>query len=106
MRIQIKTDPETLFLIHTAIKNAAANIHPINIPCRVHKSQCQELFEILSRRCMAYTLNPNGKAVSFTVRYHLAQLIYETTCEHQKTFGHFEANKLEILKNNLHKLLL
>jgi len=105
MRIKIKTDPETLFLIHTIVKKEM-QMTAANMPGRSQKSVRIELFEILSRRCMAYTLNANGKPVSFTLRYHLAHLVYVLICENQRSFPTFEANKLEILKNTLHQKLL
>lgn len=74
------------------------------------KSMKIELFEILSKRCIAYSLNPNGKSLNVTLKYHLANLVYEILSEILRDLrftpgGIYEANKLDMFKNQLHQLL-
>lgn len=64
-----------------------------------------ELFEILSKRCIAYSINPNGKKLNMTLKYHLADLVYEILSDLKYSFGIYEANKLDMFKNQLHQLL-
>lgn len=67
-----------------------------------------ELFEILARRCVSYSSNPNGKPRIITLRYHLAAALLELITSGMKhpSLGIYEQNKIEILKNELHRLLL
>lgn len=101
MKITIKIDPETLFLIHRLIrdKGNAATL-------KYHKSVLTELFEIFSRKCIAYTGNANGKPRTLNLRYHLAQEVFSILCEKSLNIGLYERNKLEIFKNELHQKLL
>ena len=104
MKISIKTDPETLYLLHRLVLDAAQTS-----PGRSSgKSMRVELFEILARRCVSYSANPNGKPRTITLRYHLAAALLEliTTVIKHPSLGIYEKNKLEICKNKLHRLLL
>ncbi|MGV4413852.1 hypothetical protein [Chryseobacterium sp. T1] len=74
---------------------------------RSDKSMKVELFEIVSKRCISYSLNPNGKKMNMTLKYHLANLIYEILSEKTKPYGGiYEVNKLDMFKNQLHQQLL
>ena len=106
MKISIKTDPETLFLIHK-IMSDECQVVANSIGRRTGKSMSIELFTQLSQRCISYTSNQNKKSISITLKYHLAAFLYEVIISlYRPAFGTFEANKIEIFKNNLHRLIL
>ncbi len=104
MKINVKTDPETLFLIHRLIRDEC-QVHASGRLRRSGKSMRLELFTQLSQRCINYSCNPSGKQISLTLKYHLANLLYEVLCS-AGNFGVYEANKIEMLKNELHQKLL
>ena len=105
MRLKIKLDPETLFLIHKIIRDQCQMITQTR-QSKASKSMKIELFEILSKRCIAYSINPNGKKLNMTLKYHLANLVYEILSDLRMTPGGiYEANKLDMFKNQLHQLL-
>lgn len=103
MKLSIKIDPETLFLLHRVTMDKAQSFGLE----KVEKSLCLELFEIHCRLCFSYSQNPNGKLRTLTLRYHLAdkllQLVKSTL---DKPLGSFEYNKLDMFKNQLHQKLL
>lgn len=104
MKAIIKTDPETLFLLHRIAndqKQGSAN----NIGAKAVRSMKIELFTILTQRCFSYTANPNGKKLQLTLKYHLAALLYEIITDLKFSLGIYEGNKLEIFKNDLHQKL-
>lgn len=106
-KIKIKISPETLFLLQK-IENKYANLPAMSRADRIQKSIRWELFQKLSRWCVAYTTNPNGKPRTIELNYHLAHRLYDDiffTLE-QRVFGFYEANLLEMLKNTLHQKLL
>ncbi len=106
-KIKLKIPPETLFLLQK-ITLTYKQIQGKDKTGKIAQSIREELFEKLSRSCITYTGNPNGKARELTLRYYLANQIYNDilfTLE-QRVFGFYEANKLEILKNELHQKLL
>lgn len=105
MKVTIKTDPETLFLLHKIILDQCQMIANDRAR-RSGKSMRIELFEILSRRCIVYSSNPNGKNLSLSLKFHLANLIYDILADLRLSLGIYEANKLEMLKNELHRKLL
>ena len=73
---------------------------------KTSKSMKIELFEILSKRCISYSLNPNGKKLNLTLKYHLVDLIYEILTGLKQSYGGiYEANKLDMFKNELHQRL-
>lgn len=104
MKINVKTDPETLFLLHRIIRDRCQELATDRVR-RSGKSMRIELFSQLSQRCLNYSCNPNGKQISLTLKYHLANLLYEVLCS-AGNFGVYEANKIEMLKNELHLKLL
>lgn len=105
MKITIKTDPETLFLLHKIILDECQMIAN-NTGRKSGKSMRIEIFEILARRCITYSANPNGKKLNITLKYHLANLVYEILSDLRLSLGIYEANKMEMLKNELHLKLL
>ncbi|WP_234111488.1 hypothetical protein [Chryseobacterium sp. R2A-55] len=105
MKVTLKTDPETLFLIHK-ITNDQCQMIAANIGRKAGKSMRMELFSILTQRCFSYTQNPNGKKLQLTLKYHLAALLYELITDNNKFNGIYESNKIEIFKNELHQKLL
>ena len=104
MKITIKTDPETMFLLHRIVLDNSQTTGPR----RSCKSMVIELFEKFSKHCISYTGNPNGKPRSIELRYHLADKLLELVKEvmQKASFGTFEHNKLEMFKNDLHQKLL
>ena len=105
MKIQLKTDPETLFVLHKITRDST-QFHADSRSKKVEKSLKMELFEILSKRCISYSFNPNGKLLTITVKFYLADLLYDIVDSRQWSLEIFEFNKIEILKNQLHKKLL
>lgn len=65
-----------------------------------------ELFEILSRKCISYTANANGKKRTLVLWYHLAFVIFEISRDDHPSYGHYERNKLDQLKNQLYLKML
>ncbi|WP_146063311.1 hypothetical protein [Halpernia humi] len=104
MKISIKIDPETLFLLHK-ISNEQCQIIANNIGRKSAKSMRIELFTLLTQRCFSYQLNPNGKKLQVTLKYHLAALLYDLATENNQFSGIYEKNKIEIFKNELHQKL-
>lgn len=104
MKITVKTDPETLFLLHRLVLDSVQ----IGTKKSSAKSMKAEIFEILAKRCIVYSANPNGKSRTITLRYHLAETLFDavTYVITHPSLGTYERNKLEIFKNNLHRLLL
>lgn len=77
-----------------------------NRPQRSGKSMRIELFEIISKRCISYSLNPNGKKLNLTLKYHLVDLVFDILSDLKKSYGGiYEANKLDMFKNQLHQQL-
>lgn len=105
MKVTIKIDPETLSLLHRIILDECQMIAN-NIGRKTGKSMRVELFEIISRKCIAYTTNPNGKKMTITLKYHLASLVLDIVSDRIWSLGIYESNKLELLKNDLHQKLL
>lgn len=106
-KIKIKIFPETLFLLQK-IENKYANLPAMSRADRIQKSIRWELFQKLSRSCVAYTTNPNGKPRTIELNYHLAHRLFDDIVFTlvQRVFGFHEANLLEMLKNELHQKLL
>lgn len=67
-----------------------------------------EIFEVLTKKCFAYQLNPNGKIRTFTLRFHLAQRLFMIAIYNMANyrFGSSEHNKLELFKNEMHQKLI
>lgn len=106
MKITLKIDPETLFLVQSILV-LKRGIYPRNREEKVNQSMALELFEVISKRCFAYTLKPNGKEMKLGLKFHLASLLLDLILNQNKiAFGNYEQNKLEMFKNELHKLLL
>lgn len=105
MKISLKLDPDTLAIAH---KIAVDEYHKCN-SSKFDKSLRAELWEILSKKCIAYTNNPNGKPRTISLRYHLAivlqDCINDFLIKHPR-FGTYEYNKLIILSNDLYQKLL
>ena len=106
MKLTIKTDPETLFLLQKVILDSAQIIADTK-GRKIGKSMRVELFDTVSKRCISYTSNPNGKDLSLTLKYHLANEVHDILQERKYyPAGIYESNKLDILKNKLHQQLL
>lgn len=105
MKITLKLDPDTLAIVH---KIACDEWHRCN-SSKFDKSLRAELWEILSKKCIAYTNNPNGKPRTISLRYHLAIVLQDCTADfllRNPRFGTYEYNKIIMLKNDLHQKLL
>ena len=105
MKITVKTDPETLFLLHKMI-NSECQMIADNIGRKSKKSLRLELFAIFTQRCFSYSQNANGKKLSITLKYHLAAVLYEVLVDARIWAGIYESNKIEMFKNELHQKLL
>lgn len=107
MKITLKIQPETLFLIHRLVLDKSQT-YVWDIGRKVAKSMQIELFETLARSCIIYQANPNGKPRKVTLRYHLVNQLYETILEvvDHPSLGIYERTKLDQLKNELHQKLL
>ena len=105
MKITFKIDPETLHLVHRIVLGKCQKIVSTDRPCK--KSMHVELWEIFSKKCISYNVNPNGKDRSISLRYHLVNEMYELllTEINRPSLGVYERNKLDILKNKIHPLL-
>lgn len=106
MKINLKLHPDTLAIAHKIA------VYEYN-KCKSNKfkkSLRAELWEILSKKCIAYTNNPNGKPKTISLRYHLASVLQECVNDfllvNMEAFGAYEYNKLIMLKNELHQKLL
>lgn len=90
------------------IENKLANVIPNSRADKIQKSIRWELFQRLSNACMTYTANPNGKARTITMNYHLADRLHDDIVFTlmQNALGFYESNQLEKLKNELHQKLL
>ena len=108
MKIPLKIPPETLFLIHRLVLDRAEKISIFEPTKKIQKSMLHEIFETLARSCVTYHANPNGKPRKLTLRYHLANQLYEMLIEqiNNPKLGIYERNKLDLFKNDLHRLLL
>lgn len=110
MKVKLKIDPETLYLVFGVVRTLNFNeiTRTRTRADKIRKSMHQELFEMLSKRMVNYSANPNGKLREFEIRYHLASEILNiiTNDINYSGIGINEANKLEILKNQLHQKLL
>ena len=105
MKVSLKTDPETLFLLQKMINNEC-QIVATSIGRKSGKSMRIELLTLLTQRCFSYSANPNGKKLQLTLKYHLAALIFDIITDLKFSLGVYEGNKLEIFKNDLHQKLL
>lgn len=106
MKITLKISPEALSLIHQlTLIECRSKAYNHSDKCK--KSLCMELFEILAKKCISYTKNPNGKPRILSLKYHLAYYLYELLMaeNYYRILSIYEANKLDMLKNNLHQLL-
>lgn len=103
MKITIKIDPETLFLLHKIIGQQNSN----TIGRSAEKSMLVEIFEKLTKACIAYTGNANGKKRTLELRYHLAEkLTREAIKASERNLPPDELAKLEIFKNQMYPQLL
>jgi len=106
MKITLKIDPETLFLIQSILV-LKRNIFPRSKEEKVNQSMTLELFDVISKRCFSYCSNPNGNKLSLGLKFHIASLLLDIILNQNKTaFGNYEQNKLEIFKNELHQKLI
>ena len=104
MKISVKTEPETPFLIHRLVLDSAQT----TTGRTSGKSMKVELFEILSKRCISYSSNPNGKPREISFRYHLADELLKCIIKimSHPSLGIYEQNKLEMFKNQLFEKLI
>lgn len=106
MKINLKLHPDTLVIVH---KIAVNEYHKCN-SSKFDKSLRAELWEILSKKCIAYTNNPNGKPRTISLRYHLASTLQEcidnSLLVNMRAIGTYEYNKLIMLQNDLYQKLL
>lgn len=109
MKVTIKTDPETLFLLHKIANDQTQVMAASSIETKAMKSMRIELFTILTQRCFSYRKNPNGKKLQLTLKYHLAAMIYEIILDYRFSGfggGIYENNKIDLFKTELHPKLL
>ena len=105
MKIKIKIDPETLAMTHKIIGDECYYY----FTSKSAKSMRVELWEVLSRKCLTYANNPNGKPRTIILRYHIAEVLLEcivnflTNKSHM--LGFYEQNKIELFKNDLYQKL-
>lgn len=106
MKITIKIDPETLQILQQMTLKSK-QITGRSKEAKVAQSMRTVLFERLSQACINYTSNPNGKPRTLTLRYHLAMQLLEDIVGLMecKGLGHYEYNKLHIIKNELYQKL-
>jgi hypothetical protein len=105
MKINQKIDPETLFILHKILLAQCQGLAH-GIAAKSFKSMKVELFSILTQKCVSYTSNATGKKLGLSLKYHLAALLYEILIEKKYSpLGVYEANKIEMLKNELHQKL-
>lgn len=106
MKVKIKIDPETLALTHKIITDE----YHLCFTSKSAKSLRVELWEVLSKKCLAYANNPNGQPRTIVLRYHIAEVLLECLVDFQTNrgsmLGFYEQNKIELFKNNLHQKLL
>lgn len=104
--ISIKFDTDTLSITHKII---CSEYHSCNTD-KFEKSIRAELWDILSKKCISYANNPNGKPRTINLRYHLARVLQDCINNFLlvkiRMFGTYEYNKLIMLKNELHQKLL
>lgn len=107
MKVSTKTQPETLFLLQKLALNQTQRIARLRSD-KILLSQQQELFQILSNKCINYTANANGKERKITLKYHLASVLFDMIVNaiSINKLPLYEHNKLEMFKNDLHKKLL
>ena len=108
MKITLKIQPELLFLLHILVLECSQRISMLDFKNKAKKSMLHEIFETLARSCVTYHANTNGKPRKLTLRYHLANQLYEMLIEqiNNPKLGIYERNKLDLFKNDLHRLLL
>lgn len=105
MKISLKLEPDTLAIVH---KIACNEYHRCNTN-KFDKSLRAELWELLSKKCITYANNPNGKPKTISLRYHLALVLQDCLNDFllkNPRFGAFEYNKIIILTNELHQKLI
>lgn len=105
MKISLKLDPDTLSIAHKIVCDECYRYRN----SRFGKSIRAELWEVLSKKCIAYINNPNGKPITISLRYHLAIVLQDCTADfllRNPRFGTYEYNKIIMLKNELHQKLL
>lgn len=105
MNISIKIDPETLFLLHKVVLEET-QMRANDRARRVAKSMRMELFAMISKRCITYSNNQNGKKMSINFKYYQADLVCKILDDMNYSFGIYEANKLDMLRNQLHQKLV
>lgn len=107
MKISITTEPVTLFLLQKITLHKTQRIARVRSD-KILLSQQQELFQMLSNKCINYTGNANGKPRKLTIKYHLASVLLDITVNtiSDRILPLYEHNKLEIFKNNLHQKLI
>lgn len=105
MKITLKLEPETLFIIHKIALDQCQMIAE-SIGRKTEKSMRIELFTTLSQRCITYSSNANGKILSLTLKYHLASLLFDLISDLRLSLGVYEGNKIELLKTELHQKLI
>lgn len=107
MEIKIKIQPETLYLLQQMeLHNKQRAEH--TQADKFKQSIQLELFEKLSKWCISYSLNPNGKEKKITLKRHLAQQLLDDISD-AIIYGNldlYNKNKLHIIKNQLHQKLL
>lgn len=106
MKVTLKIDPDTLAIVHKII---CEEYHKCTTS-KFEKSLRAELWEVLSKKCISYTNNPNGKPITIVLRYHIAEVLLECLVDFQTNrgsmLGFYEQNKIELFKNDLHQKLL
>lgn len=107
MEIKVKIQPDTLYLLQQIeLHNKKRAEHSQRD--KFTQSIQLELFEKLSKWCISYSLNPNGKEKKITLKRHLAQQLLDDI-SNAIIYGNldlYNKNKLHIIKNQLHQKLL
>lgn len=107
MKITFKIAPDILFFIQKMALKRTQQVTKSSLD-KFNLSLVKELFEILSKKCISYTSNHNGKDQKISLKYHTAYVLLQILLEEIKCnyLPPYEQNKLEILKNELHQKLL
>lgn len=107
MKTSFKIDPQTLFIIQKMALARTQVVAKSSLD-RFNLSLVNELFQTLSKKCISYTANPNGKERKISLKYHMAYVLLQILCEElqRKYLPPYEHNRIDMLKNDLHKKLM
>lgn len=109
MKITMKTDSDTLFLLKACFDLYRKN-DISHAKTREQKSAMYLFFElraVFTRKAVSCTGNTQTHRISLP--YYLANIMYDFICDqltYNEALGVYERNKIEILRNELHQKLL